>query len=265
MKQQLNTNRVSAKPKRSLGQNFIINENFLSNLNKNISSDSETTIIEIGPGKGALTNYLIKKKFESLYLIEKDYELYVQLKNNFKENKKIKILNEDALNYNFMSFYNCNNVIIIGNLPFNVSTQLLFKWLEEKEWPPFYKKMILMFQKEVAERITSRHNHKNYSRISVASQARCKVKSIVTAPSSIFFPKPKVDGVILEFTPILKYKEIDFQLLLNVLKLSFSQRRKKIKNNLDKYIDILEKLGINQNLRAENITVDEYCKIVKML
>ena len=84
MKQQLNTNRVSAKPKRSLGQNFIINENFLSNLNKNISSDSETTIIEIGPGKGALTNYLVKKNFESLYLIEKDYELFIQLKNNFK-------------------------------------------------------------------------------------------------------------------------------------------------------------------------------------
>ena len=106
--------------------------NFLSNLNKNISSDSETTIIEIGPGKGALTNYLVKKDFESLYLIEKDYELFIQLKNNFKENKKIKILNEDALNYNFMSFDSCNNVIIIGNLPFNVSTQLLFKWLEEK-------------------------------------------------------------------------------------------------------------------------------------
>lgn len=261
MKQQLNTN----NPKRSLGQNFIKDNNFLSALNKKIRTDHDSTIIEIGPGKGALTKYLLNKKFKYLYLIEKDHNLASKLQNSFCNNKKIKVFNQDASKYDFKEFYNHKNVIIVGNLPFNISTQLLFKWLNEETWPPFYKKMILMFQKEVAERIISNHDNKNYGRISVASQVRCKINHMITAPANIFYPKPKVDGAVLEFVPTLKYKNLDFNSLQNILKLSFSQRRKKIKNNLKDYLEILKELNIDQNLRAENLTVDEYCKIAKLL
>ncbi len=265
MKQQLSIDRVKSRPKRSLGQNFLNDDNFLRLLSKNITTNNDTTIIEIGPGKGALTNYLIKKKFKYLYLIEKDYHLSVQLNNNYKKFDNIKIINHDALSYDFRNFYKHNDVLILGNLPFNISTQLLFKWLCEKKWPPFYRKMILMFQKEVAERIISNHNKKNYGRISVASQARCKIRKIITAPSKVFFPKPKVDGVVLEFIPSIKYKDLDFESLLILLKKSFSQRRKKIKNNLKNHVELLEKLNINLDFRAENISVEEYCKIAKML
>lgn len=261
MKRLLNSNKIRAK--KSLGQNFINNEEFLNKLEKKIKSYSNTNIIEIGPGKGALTKRIINKQFKKLYLIEKDRKLAKLLSISFEENKKIKIINSDALSFDYQLI--TGNVLILGNLPFNISTQLLFKWIEYENWPPFYNKMILMFQKEVADRIISKKNLKSYGQLSILVQARCKVKIILTAPSRIFDPIPKVDGSILEITPHNKYKDIDFKILNKILKLSFSHRRKKIKKNLKKYIHILEELDIDPNLRAEDLSVDEYCNIVRLI
>ena len=261
MKQLLNLNKINAK--KSLGQNFITNEVFLNELEKKIKSYKDTNIIEIGPGKGALTKYLINKEFKKLYLIEKDRELSKLLSLAFKDNKKIEIINNDAMSFNYQLI--TGQVLILGNLPFNISTQLLFKWIEYDNWPPFYNKMILMFQKEVADRIISEKNLKSYGQLSILVQARCKVKKLLTAPSYIFDPVPKVDGSILEFTPHIKYKDTDFRKLNKILKLSFSHRRKKIKSNLQNYLHILEKLEIDSNLRAEAISVAEYCNIAKCI
>ena len=258
MRQQLSIESKYAK--RSLGQNFIIDKNFLKKISKFIPSDKKTNIIEIGPGKGALTNFLVDKNFKSLFLIEKDRELVKELKNKFN-NKSINIINGDALKIDFEDLNLNNDVIIVGNLPFNISTQLLFKWLEFYNWPPFYKRMVLMFQREVADRIISPNNNKNYGRISVAAQARCKIRKVLTAPSHIFNPIPKVDGAILDFKPCTDYLELDFTILQKILKEAFSQRRKKIKKNLSNYISVLRDLNIDENLRAENLSVKDYCNI----
>tara|TARA_B100002019_G_C21259865_1_gene596073 strand:- start:342 stop:1133 length:792 start_codon:yes stop_codon:yes gene_type:complete len=252
-------------PKKSLGQNFISDKNYLEKISKKISSNINTTIIEIGPGKAALTNYLVKKKFKSLILIEKDIKLATELKLKFKNSTNITVHNEDALHKNYEYFKINTNTIIVGNLPFNISTQLLFKWLGSKTWPPFYSEMILMFQKEVAERILSSPNKKKYGKITVAAQSRCKVEKLMLAPAEIFSPKPKVDGIILRFKPILKYKNIDFVKLQQILDEAFRQRRKKIKSNLKNYLEILNKLQIDENLRAENLTVNDYCNLTKYI
>ena len=263
MRLQLNTN--SNFPKKSLGQNFIQDRNFTLKLNTFISSDDDTNIFEIGPGMGALTNHLIKKKFKKLYLIEKDIQLFSKLKERFKNKKNIVPINCDALDYNYEIANKNNKSIIIGNLPFNISSQLLINWIVKYNWPPFYLKMILMFQKEVAERIVALPNQKSYSRISVITQSRCGVKKIMKAPSSIFFPKPKVDGTVLEFTPILKNKDINILNLQKLLRKSFKHRRKKIKTSLKDYSHLLERYKIDENLRAENLSVEDYCKLASFV
>jgi|TARA_A100001015_G_scaffold87835_1_gene97750 16S rRNA (adenine1518-N6/adenine1519-N6)-dimethyltransferase len=263
MKQQLNINKN--RPKKSLGQNFIKDHNFTLKLSSLISSDYETNIFEIGPGMGALTQHLVKKKFKKLFLIEKDIRFYKDLNSEFKNNNKIITINCDALSYDYENANKKSKSLVIGNLPFNISTQLLIKWITGDQWPPYYLKMILMFQKEVADRIVSMPNQKSYSRISVIAQARCKVKKVLNAPSDIFFPKPKVDGTVLEFTPILKNKNINILNLQSLLKKSFEHRRKKIKTTLKDYDNLLRILKIDGNLRAENLSVEDYCKLASAI
>ena len=125
--------------------------------------------------------------------------------------------------------------------------------------------MILMFQKEVANRIIAKHNQKSYSRISVISQARCEIKVLLNAPSNIFFPKPKVNGTILEFTPITKYLDINISNLQKLIRKSFEHRRKKIKTSLKDYNHLLKKFDIDDGLRAENLSVDDYCKLASAI
>ncbi len=263
MKQPLNTNNIH--PKKSLGQNFIQDKNFITKLSAFVKSDAYTHIFEIGPGLGALTECLAKKKFKKLFLIEKDIKLYEVLKNRYLNRENILTINCDALKYNYEQNANYGRTLIIGNLPFNVSSQLLINWIVNFNWPPFYNKMILMFQKEVAERIVASHNQKKYGRLSVITQSRCSVKKIMNAPSHIFVPKPKVNGTILEFTPISKYESVDIIKLQKIVKTSFEQRRKKIKTTLKDYNNILRELKINNNLRAENLSVDDYCKLASAI
>jgi len=251
------------RAKKSLGQNFIHDENFLIKLSNKIKSDKETTIIEIGPGKGALTKYLLKKKHKRIAVIEKDRNLIGYLEKY--KNDKISIINDDALKFNLLKLNKSKESIIVGNLPFNISSQLLIKWLEFDNWPPFYKKMYLMFQKELGERIIAKVNTKSYGKISVLSQSRFNIKKLLIAPSGIFTPKPKVDGIVLEFSPIKKYRDIDIKKLENILGNAFMHRRKMIRSSLKSYQNILMKNNYDLDLRAENLTVDDYCRLSSLI
>ena len=251
------------RAKKSLGQNFIHDENFLIKLNRSIISKAWTSIIEIGPGKGALTKYLTRKKYKQIILIEKDSKLIKYLEQY--RNKKISIINRDALNFDLHNLNINNDSIIVGNLPFNISSQLLVKWTKFNYWPPFYQKMYLMFQKELGERIIAKEDSKSYGRISVLSQSRFNIKKLFIAPSGIFTPKPKVDGIVLEFSPIKKYKDIEIKKLETVLRKAFLHRRKKIRSSLKEYKDILELNNFNLDLRAENLTTDDYCKLSNLI
>jgi 16S rRNA (adenine1518-N6/adenine1519-N6)-dimethyltransferase len=254
---------LNIKNKKSLGQNFIFDKNFLEKISNFIKTNSNNVLIEIGPGPGTLTKFLNKKKFKKLILIEKDIRLLENLNNNFCSNKT-DILNEDALNFDYQ-INDLKNSIIVGNLPFNISVDLLYLWTKLKKWPPNQVKMVLMFQKEVANRIMADPNNKSYGKLSIVIQSRYRINKLLDVPSSLFTPPPKVDGTILEFTPHNDYRLIDIEKIDEVSKSAFSQRRKKIKNNMSKYIHILDMLSIDKNLRPENLNVNDYCEIAKKI
>ena len=254
-------NKIFAK--KSLGQNFIHDQNFLNDLSNIIVSKYNTNIIEIGPGTGSLTEYLIKKKFKNLFLIEKDHQLSGILGTKYKSNKNIRVYNKDALTFDLKNISKGDETIIVGNLPFNISSQLLVNWISQDSWPPFYTKMYLMFQKELGKRITSEINSKRYGKLSVLTQSRCNVKEVIEAPSKIFHPKPKVDGIVLEFTPIDTYIDVKMNNLNQVLKSAFENRRKKIKNSLSEYSMYFDNWEKEQNLRPENLDVEKYCFLAK--
>ncbi len=249
--------------KKSLGQNFIFDKNLLAKISKSIKSKSINLIIEIGPGLGTLTDFLYKKKYKQLILIEKDTRLIQTLKKRFNDTK-VTILNIDALNFN----YNTNSLrhsIIVGNLPFNVSVDLLYLWTKSNNWPPQHDKMILMFQKEVANRIMALPKNKSYGKLSVVIQSRYKIKKLIDVPASTFTPRPKVDAIILEFTPFNDFGLIDINKIDKVAKDAFSQRRKKIKNNMSNYLSEIKSLSISPDMRPEDLTVLEYCNIAKKI
>jgi len=252
---------LTIRTKKSLGQNFIFDKNFLKKISSFILPDAEDVIIEIGPGLGTLTEYLFNKKYKKIILIEKDLRLIDNLNKKFTS-KKTEILNEDVLTFDFQKKSNKDSVIV-GNLPFNISVDLLYKLTKIDKWPPNHKKMVLMFQKEVANRIIAKPNNKAYGKLSVVIQSRYNVNKLLDVPASMFTPVPKVDGTILEFTPHNDFKLIDINSIDKVSKSAFSQRRKKIKNNMISYIKVIEKLSIDQNLRPENLSVLDYCKIAK--
>ncbi len=262
MRQQLNT-KIKPIAKRSLGQNFIHDQKFLSNLAKLIKTNKNCDIIEIGPGHGALTDHLLKKKFNKIFLIEKDVLLSNILEEKYKDNNCVKIISDDALNVRFENISPSKEIIIVGNLPFNISSQLLFKWISYNDWPPFYKKMYLMFQFELGKRITSNENKKNYGKISVLTQVRCKINQILIAPSRIFYPKPKVNGVVLEFSPIEKYSDINLDKLNTILKLAFEKKRKKLSNSLKSLSKHISNWEMKKDLRPENLKVSDYVDIVR--
>tara|TARA_B100000886_G_scaffold86704_1_gene56908 strand:- start:4373 stop:5167 length:795 start_codon:yes stop_codon:yes gene_type:complete len=264
MKQQLNS-KSKFIAKKSLGQNFIYNENFLSKLSNQIISNSNTDIIEIGPGAGALTEHLKRKEFNNLILIEKDTELSNILNIKYKNEKKIQIFNKDALTFDLSSISKSKEIIIVGNLPFNISSQLLINWISYDKWPPFYNKMYLMFQKELGKRISSKINNKSYGKLSVLVQSRCDIKELIEAPSDIFYPKPKVNGIVLEFTPTEKFIDVDLKKLGVILKTAFENRRKMIKNSLSEYSLCFDNWESKKDLRPENIEVKEYCYLAKKI
>ena len=247
--------------KKSLGQNFIFDDNILKKISKLIKSQSNNQIIEIGSGLGTLTKHLFKKDFNKLILLEKDIRLINNLEKNFL-NKNVYIFNIDALNFDFQKS-SINNSIIVGNLPFNISVDLIYLLTKSNNWPPKQIKMILMFQKEVAERIVALPNSKSYGKLSVVIQSRFKIKKALNLPASVFLPVPKVDATILEFTPFDDFGSIDISKIDEVSKAAFSQRRKKIKNNMSDYIQVIRKLSIDSNLRPENLSVFDYCNIAK--
>ena len=252
---------MTIRTKKSLGQNFIYDKYFLKKISSFILTAANDVIIEIGPGPGTLTEFLFCKEYKKIILIEKDLRLIDKLNKKFVS-KKIEVLNEDVLDYDFQR-KEIKNSVIVGNLPFNISVDLLYKLTKTHIWPPSQKKMVFMFQKEVANRIIAKPNSKAYGKLSVVIQSRFNINKLLDVPASMFTPVPKVDGTILEFTPHSDYSSVDINSMDEVSRSAFSQRRKKIKNNMINYIDIINKLLIDQNLRPENLSVSDYCEIAK--
>jgi 16S rRNA (adenine1518-N6/adenine1519-N6)-dimethyltransferase len=255
------------KAKKSLGQNFLVDNNILSKIIK-LSKISNSNIVEIGPGTGNLTKKIVEQKPKNLILIEKDHILANNLKNELKKYNNFQIFNEDILKFDLEKKIKKDS-IIIGNLPYNISSQILVKLIKFKKWPPKYKKLILMFQKEVASKIIAKHNSSDYGRLALITSARLKISESFNVSPNSFFPVPKVKSTVLMLEPIVdrNFKVKDIENLEKISHVFFSKKRKMInkafKELFKKPLEVAKKININLNLRPSELTENEYFKITE--
>ena len=252
------------KAKKSLGQNFLIDQNIINKIINTVEIKNKN-ILEIGPGTGNLTSKILLKKPKKLLVIEKDKDLAFLLDKEFGE--KIIIINKDVLQIN-ENFLEKDTLTVFGNLPYNISTEILIKWIlnidKRKIW---FDRLVLMFQKEVADRITSKFNTKNYGRLSILANWKLDIKKICDIKSSCFSPRPKVDSSLLVFKPKRKFFKIkDPKNLELITRVFFMHRRKMIKKPYNQVfngnLDIANKLKINLNLRPQNLDFTTFYKLV---
>lgn len=236
---------MTVKAKKHLGQHFLNDENIASKIADTLSFKNYKQVLEIGPGMGVLTKYLLKKDTVT-YVIEIDTESVAYLKSNYL-NLADRIIEKDFLKYDLKDIFQDKPFAIIGNFPYNISSQILFKTLEMRNQIPEFSGM---FQKEVAMRICSKEGNKVYGILSVLTQAFYDAEYLFTVPPSVFNPPPKVDSGVL----LLKRKEnynlpCDEKLFFKVVKTSFQQRRKTLRNSL-------KTLNLSDNLKA-NVIFDK--------
>tara|TARA_Y100001970_G_C13954886_1_gene710121 strand:+ start:27 stop:812 length:786 start_codon:yes stop_codon:yes gene_type:complete len=252
------------KAKKSLGQNFLIDKNILEKIT-NITNIENKLVFEIGPGTGNLTSYILKKNPKKVFVIEKDNELASNLRNKF--NNQISIINDDVLKIDETTLFK-DKVIVFGNLPYNISTEILSKWivnLKDKFW---FESLILMFQKEVADRIVAEFNTSAYGRLSIICNWKLNIKKIIDIKPIAFSPKPKVDSSLLFFYPKKNFIEINNpNNLEKITRIFFNQRRKMLKKPFNQLFNgnqnVLNKLKINLNLRPQNLNFETYYKLTR--
>tara|TARA_Y100001958_G_scaffold153276_1_gene140565 strand:- start:286 stop:1071 length:786 start_codon:yes stop_codon:yes gene_type:complete len=248
--------------KKSLGQNFLIDKNILEKI-INTTDIHNKTILEIGPGTGNLTSYILKKNPKKLFVIEKDNMLAKDLANKF--NNKITIINEDVLKIDETLLFK-EKVIVFGNLPYNISTEILSKWIVNLKKDFWFDSLVLMFQKEVADRIVAKTNTSNYGRLSIISNWKLNIKKICDIKSQAFYPKPKIDSSLLYLYPKKNFVKInDANNLEKVTRVFFNQRRKMLKKPFNQLFNgdqkVLDRLQINLNLRPQNLSLETYYKL----
>ena len=255
------------KLKKSLGQNFLIDKNIINKI-LSIENLKNQNVIEIGPGSGNLTKLIIQKEIKKFLAIEKDQRFYELLKKEFSNNKKIHFDNMDILKVD-LNKIDLKNVIVFGNLPYNISTQILVNFLNLKKWPPFYKKIIFMFQKEVADRILAKSKDKQYGRLAILVNYRLEIIESFNISKNCFFPTPAVDSKIIVFTPKfnIKYDIRSIKNLEYLTNIFFSGKRKMINKPLKKifknYITVATKLKIDLNMRPSDLSFDEYYRLAE--
>ena len=236
--------------KKSLGQNFLIDQNIIKKIIKIGKIEKNKTILEIGSGNGSLTKKITNMNPKKIIAVEKDNKLASLLKNNFNNFKNVKIINDDI--FNVIRNNNLEqNTIVFGNLPYNISTQILASLVLLERWPPWYEVMILMFQKEVANRILAKKNTKDFGRLSILCNWRLNIKKHFDVSKNCFFPKPKVNSTVLSFRP---KKNINFNIknprnLEMITRVLFANRRKMINKNF-------AKLFMNDKLVAKDLNLD---------
>ena len=252
--------------KKSLGQNFLIDKNIIKKI-INIIDIENKNIIEIGSGKGALTNEIIKKNPKSLSIIEKDFNLSKELNLKYKKNKIVKIYNIDVLKLNIEKLCRKNS-IIFGNLPYNISSQILVKILKFKKWPPKFTDLILMFQKELGEKILGKFPSANYGRLSILTSYRLKILKKFLVSPNCFLPKPKVTSLVIHFKPKLSTIILkDISNLEKITNIIFSNKRKMINKNIKKILskkDILLINNLKLNIRPAEIEPEIFYNIAKL-
>ena len=248
--------------KKSLGQNFLTDRNILEKI-VNVTAIKNKIIFEVGPGTGNLTSFILKNNPKKVFVIEKDNDLAEKLNLNFGE--KLTIINDDILNIDENLLFE-EKVTVFGNLPYNISTEILSKWIINLNDNFWFNHLILMFQKEVADRIIATVNSSAYGRLSILANWKLYIKKICDIKPECFSPKPKIDSTLLFFTPKKDFYKIENpKNLEKITRIFFSQRRKMLKKPFNQLFngnqEILDKLKIDLNLRPQNLDFDTYYKL----
>lgn len=260
--------------KKKFGQNFLIDENILNNIVSKAELSDEIGVIEIGPGLGALTS-IICQHAKKVLCYEIDETLLPILDETLEEYDNVKIINQDILKANVKEdmeyFSDCKKVYVIANLPYYITTPILLHLLETTN----INKYVVMMQKEVADRICSKTSVKDYNSLSIVIQYRAKCKKVLNVPKTVFIPKPNVDSSVIsiEVYDELPVKAKDESFFFEVVRCAFAQRRKTLVNNLelrfeknkDFFYGILKKLGFNESVRAEELSVSDFVRLSEAL
>jgi len=253
------------KAKKSLGQNFLIDREILEKI-VNTTAIRDKNILEVGPGTGNLTSFILKNNPKKMFVVEKDDDLAKNLNETFKD--KLTIINDDILNIDENLLFK-ENVTVFGNLPYNVSTEILSKWIVNLKEDSWFDCLVLMFQKEVADRIIAKFNTSAYGRLSILSNWKLNIKKICDIKPKSFSPKPKIDSSLLLFTPKNNFFKIkDPKNLEKVTRIFFNQRRKMIRKPFNQLFNgdqkILDKLKIDLNLRPQNLDFNIYYHLTNL-
>ena len=250
------------RAKKSLGQNFLIDKNIIDKITSTVSIEGNE-VLEVGPGTGNLTKEILKNNPSKMYLVEKDTFLAENLKEII--DGRVKIFNEDVLKFD-ESLLSKNKIIVFGNLPYNISTEILSTWITKLKNDYWFSDLILMFQKEVADRIIAKFNTSAYGRLSILANWRLNINKICDISPESFSPRPKIQSSLIHFTPKKNFAEIEDPLNLEkITRIFFSHRRKMLKKPFNQIFNgnnmLLEKLNIDLNLRPQNLDFDTYYKL----
>jgi len=252
-------------PKKSLGQNFLLNQEIIKKIIDVGQISEECNLIEIGPGTGNLTKEIIKKKYSRFITIEKDKKLYLQLQKKYSSN--IEFFNEDVLDIDWNSFIN-QKIIVFGNLPYNISAKLLISWIKLSNLNKIFKRFILMFQKEVADRILAKSNSSKYGRLSILTEWKLDAHKIMDIEPENFYPVPKVKSTLIYLEPKKNiFKLNNSKYLEQVTNIFFQNKRKMIKKPLNILFEnpakVISKFKLDINNRPQNLEPLTYFKLSK--
>lgn len=254
--------------RKSLGQNFLLDLNLTAKIARQAGDLSNCDVLEIGPGPGGLTRGLLAEGARRVLAIEKDERCIPALQEISEAYpNKLEVLSGDALEIDPLAHLT-PPIRVAANLPYNVGTELLVRWLTPKVWPPFWQSLTLMFQKEVAERIVAAPGSKAYGRLAVLAQWRSDAKIVINLPPEAFSPPPKVSSAVVHLTALEKPRfEADADVLSRVVAAAFNQRRKMLRASLKSVApDIEDRLmaaGLKPTDRAEQISVEGFCALAR--
>ncbi len=253
------------RARKRFGQHFLHDQNIIAKMLRAINPQPEDTLVEIGPGQGALT-YPLLDRCHKLTAIELDKDLIPILERGAAGHGELTLINQDILQTDITALPLTPPLRIVGNLPYNISTPLMFHLLEQSDW---IQDMHFMVQKEVAQRIIARVGDRHYGRLSIMMQYYCDSDYLFDVAPGCFSPPPKVDSAIIRLTPHAQppVEVEDLDMLAEVIKTAFSQRRKTIGNSLKKLLprDHIEAALIDPRQRAENLSLDEYSRLANQL
>lgn len=259
----INDNGLRAE--KAFGQNFLLDLNLTRKIVRQASDLTGKIVVEIGPGPGGLTRALLESAAEQVIAIEFDPRCIEALQPLEKEAAgRLKLRHADALETDISDLLDGKQATVIANLPYNIATPLLINWLKViNQAPETITEMILMFQKEVGDRITAQQNSKTYGRLSVISQWLCHCQEVMRLPPSAFTPPPKIHSSVIRFQPNAAPENVPFEALEKLTAAAFGQRRKMIRQSLKNYAQAIEKAGIDSRLRAEQLSVDDFLRLAQ--